>query len=48
MRLLPAAELGATYEGAWKDWTAAGEAEAWDATAGDGLGNDAPGNESSP
>jgi Arc/MetJ-type ribon-helix-helix transcriptional regulator len=42
VRLLRAAELGAAYESAWGDWTAAGEAEAWDATAGDGLVGDAP------
>jgi hypothetical protein len=35
--LLRTAELGVAYEGAWAQWTADGEAEAWDATAGDGL-----------
>ena len=35
--LLRTAELGVAYEGAWEQWTADGEAEAWDATAGDGL-----------
>lgn len=42
VRLLRAAELGASYESAWNEWTAAGDAELWDRTAGDGLATDAP------
>jgi Arc/MetJ-type ribon-helix-helix transcriptional regulator len=37
VRLLRAAELGAAYESAWDEWTTSGDADAWDATAGDGL-----------
>jgi len=37
VRLLRAAELGADYESAWEEWEAAGEAEAWERTASDGL-----------
>ena len=37
VRLLRASELGAAYEDAWADWTEAGEADAWDPTASDGL-----------
>lgn len=37
VRLLRAAELGADYEDAWDEWHAAGEAEAWEPTTGDGL-----------
>jgi Arc/MetJ-type ribon-helix-helix transcriptional regulator len=42
VRLLRGAELGAAYEDAFVEWEDAGEATAWDATAGDGLANDAP------
>jgi antitoxin MazE9 len=36
--LLRASQLGKAYEDAWASWDAAGEADAWDATAADGLG----------
>ncbi len=42
VRLLRAAELGASYESAWNEWIAADDAELWDHTAGDGLATDAP------
>jgi antitoxin MazE9 len=38
VRLLRAAELGASYESAWDEWAASGEAEAWEPTTDDGLG----------
>lgn len=38
VRLLRASELGTAYERAWEDWSSSGDAEAWEATAGDGLG----------
>ena len=41
VRLLRASELGAAYESAWGEWAASGEAAAWEAAAGDGLGSDA-------
>jgi Arc/MetJ-type ribon-helix-helix transcriptional regulator len=37
VRLLKASELGNAYEDAWDEWEAAGEADAWEATAADGL-----------
>lgn len=37
VRLLRASELGAAYEEAWREWAAAGEADAWEATTADGL-----------
>jgi Arc/MetJ-type ribon-helix-helix transcriptional regulator len=37
VRLLRTAELGGTYEAAWDEWKADGEAEAWESTAGDGV-----------
>jgi Arc/MetJ-type ribon-helix-helix transcriptional regulator len=37
VRLLRVSELGASYESAWEEWNASLNAEAWDATAGDGL-----------
>ena len=37
VRLLKTSELGAAYERAWDEWAAAGEADAWEATTGDGL-----------
>ncbi len=37
VRLLRASELPASYESAWGEWDAAGDAEAWNAAAGDGL-----------
>lgn len=36
VRLLQASELGPDYEAAWEEW-ASGDAEAWEATAADGL-----------
>ena len=36
--LLRAAQLGSAYEDAWASWTAGGDAEAWEAVVGDGLG----------
>jgi antitoxin MazE9 len=41
VRLLRTAELAAAYESAWDEW-AGSDAAGWDATAGDGLGTDAP------
>lgn len=38
VRLLQASELGPAYEAAWAEWLHGGDAEAWDATTGDGLG----------
>ena len=37
VRLLRTSELGATYEAAWDEWSAEGEAELWEATTGDGV-----------
>lgn len=37
VRLLRASELGPAYGAAWDEWTRSGEAEVWDAAAGDGL-----------
>jgi Arc/MetJ-type ribon-helix-helix transcriptional regulator len=37
VRLLRTAELGGTYEAAWDECKADGEAEAWESTAGDGV-----------
>lgn len=37
VRLLRAAELPNAYEAAWDEWAAAGEAERWEPTSGDGL-----------
>lgn len=37
IRLLRAAELGTAYEHAWDEWTASGEADAWESLASDGL-----------
>lgn len=39
IRLLRTAELGATYEAAWDEWTAEGDSEPWESAAGDGLGS---------
>jgi Arc/MetJ-type ribon-helix-helix transcriptional regulator len=36
VRLLRTAELGATYEAAWKEWAAEGEADRWESTTADG------------
>jgi len=37
VRLLRASELGAAYEDAWAEWAEAGEDDAWESTASDGL-----------
>ena len=37
VRLLRTAELSGTYEAAWQEWAAEGEAELWEVTTGDGL-----------
>lgn len=37
IRLLRATELGPAYAQAWEEWARAGEAEAWEAVAGDGI-----------
>jgi len=37
VRLLRTAELGGTYEAAWDEWTAEGDAELWESTVGDGV-----------
>jgi Arc/MetJ-type ribon-helix-helix transcriptional regulator len=37
IRALRMVELGEAYAEAWADWTASGEAEAWEAVTGDGL-----------
>jgi len=37
VRLLRAAELGASYESAWEEWAAGGDAEAWEPTTKDGI-----------
>jgi Arc/MetJ-type ribon-helix-helix transcriptional regulator len=37
VRLLRTAELGGTYEAAWDEWIAEGEAEVWESPTGDGL-----------
>lgn len=39
IRLLRTAELGGTYEAAWQEWAAEGEASIWESTTGDGLGS---------
>ena len=39
VRLLHSLQLGQAYEEAWVEWDGAGEQEAWDSTAGDGLGS---------
>lgn len=38
VRLLRTSELGASYEAAWEEWAAAGEAAAWEPTSADGVG----------
>ncbi|MBA3476428.1 MAG: antitoxin [Actinobacteria bacterium] len=37
VRLLRTAELGGTYQAAWEEWAAEGEADLWGSTTGDGL-----------
>ncbi len=39
VRLLRTAELGGSYEAAWAEWAARGEADPWESTTGDGLGS---------
>lgn len=39
VRLLRTAELGDTYQAAWEEWAAQGEADLWESTTGDGLGS---------
>jgi len=39
VRLLRTAELGGTYEAAWAEWRAEGEADVWESTTGDGIGS---------
>ena len=42
VRLLRTAELGVAYELAWEQWTADGDAPAWDAAVADGLAGRVP------
>jgi antitoxin MazE9 len=37
VRLLRTAELAGTYEAAWEEWAAEGDATLWESTTGDGL-----------
>jgi Arc/MetJ-type ribon-helix-helix transcriptional regulator len=37
VRLLKSSELSTAYEDAWDQWATTGEADAWEATAADGL-----------
>lgn len=37
VRLLRASQLEDAYADAWRDWAESGDADAWDATAFDGL-----------
>ena len=39
VRLLRTAELAGTYEAAWDEWRAAGEADLWESTIADGVGS---------
>lgn len=39
VRLLRTMELAAPYEAAWDEWAGAGEADAWEPSASDGLGS---------
>jgi Arc/MetJ-type ribon-helix-helix transcriptional regulator len=39
IRLLRASALGESYRHAWTEWNSASEAQLWDATSGDGLGD---------
>ena len=39
VRLLRTAGLGATYEAAWEEWAAEGQADLWESTTRDGLGS---------
>jgi Arc/MetJ-type ribon-helix-helix transcriptional regulator len=38
VRMLRSSRLGEAYADAWQDWLESGDADAWDATASDGLG----------
>lgn len=38
VRLLRAAALEGAYEGAWREWSASGEADVWETATGDGVG----------
>lgn len=38
VRLLRATQLGDAYAEAWDEWSGSGEAEVWDVTIADGLG----------
>ena len=37
VRLLRSAELAGTYEAAWDEWEAEGDAAVWESTTGDGV-----------
>ena len=37
VRLLKASELGSDYASAWEAWNESADADAWEATAGDGV-----------
>jgi len=37
VRLLRTADLMGTYEAAWEEWAADGDAPLWESTTGDGL-----------
>jgi len=39
VRLLRTAELSGTYEAAWEEWAADGEASLWESASSDGLGS---------
>jgi len=39
VRLLRVSELSGAYEEAWQEWRGSGDAEAWEAAAGDGIEN---------
>ena len=38
VRLLRASQIEGAYEEAWAAWSGGGDAEAWEATAADGVG----------
>jgi Arc/MetJ-type ribon-helix-helix transcriptional regulator len=37
VRLLRTAEIAGSYEAAWEEWAAEGEADLWESTIADGL-----------
>ena len=37
VRMLRVSELTGAYEDAWREWHTSGDAEAWEATAADGI-----------